>query len=681
MQAPHQTAIDILRGAVGVGADFRDGQWGAIEALLQPGARLLVVQKTGWGKSVVYFVATRLLRHRGPALIVSPLLALMRNQIELAKKFGLNAVSINSTNRDDWDGLVEQTLKNEVDLLLVSPERLRNADFRSELLPYLEKQISLLVIDEAHCISDWGHDFRPDYRRILNTVERLDPNCAIVGTTATANNRVIDDVRSQLGENLQVIRGPLMRDSLKLSVFQIRDQAERLAWLSKYLAKLPGTGIIYTLTVNDANRVAAWLTGQDFFAKAYHADLENEQREQLEKDFRENKMRALVATTALGMGYDKPDVSFVIHFQRPGSVISYYQQVGRAGRSLETAYGVLLEGGEDEDIATWFIDSAFPDAEVFSAVKAALSNGPKSIPQLAAHMNARNRKVDQAIQLMDVEGVVKPAKGRWELVDHNWSYDADRSRQITKQRYQELEQMKDYGTHAGCRMQFLAQALDDAHSELCGRCDRCKPIAETSVSRESIIEARRFLQSDHHPILPRKMLPSGYAEKSKIPESQLSLRGVALCVYNDAGWGALVREGKYTANRFSDDLIAPSAEVIESLEDQPDWMTCVPSTDSRHTAVTASFCRRLAAELGIEFIEVVAKTKNVRPQKEMQNSLNQLSNVYNAFSVVESVPHGICLLVDSGWTLTAIGMKLRDAGAKGVIPFALATTRPRDANG
>ncbi len=684
MEALRERGTQVLRGAVGPDAEFRDGQWEAIEALLKSGARLLVVQKTGWGKSVVYFVATRLLRDRGPTLIVSPLLALMRNQIELAERFGLNAASINSTNPDDWPNLVSATRNNEIDLLLVSPERLKNRDFREELLPYLERKMSLLVIDEAHCISDWGHDFRPDYRRILSTVERIDPSCAVLGTTATANDRVIEDVSAQLGDKLNVIRGPLMRESLKLSVFPMRDQAERLAWLAKYVPRFRGTGIVYTLTVNDANRVAAWLRKQDISAKAYHADMENDERERLERGFKENQIKALVATTALGMGYDKPDVGFVVHFQRPGSVISYYQQVGRAGRNLKTAIGVLLEGGEDDDITSWFIEQAFPAAQVFESVKRELQSGPRSVRDIASHLNFRFRKIQQAVDLMDVEGAVQPADGGWELVKPEWCYDWERSHAITLRRYEELKQMKEYGEHAGCRMEFLARALDDPLPVACGRCDNCSPHGEMSLPRELVISAQRFLKADNHPILPRLRLPNGHPGKKQLSDDQRSLPGVALCVYNDAGWGVLVREGKYGAKHYSDELIAPSTEAIQALDDSADWVTYVPSSDSAHSRVTADFARRLADELGIPFFDAVRKVAQTRPQKDMQTSLNQFSNVWGAFEIAEQIPEGVCLLVDdivdSGWTLTAIGIKLRDAGARGVVPFALASARSRDAN-
>ncbi len=342
-------ALALLRRALAdPAADFRGGQWEAIESLAEQRARLLVVQRTGWGKSLVYFLTTRLLRERGagPTLLVSPLLALMRNQIVAAGRLGVRAATINSSNREDWEVVAAQLRSDEVDLLLISPERLANDEFREQLLLPVANRIGFFVVDEAHCISDWGHDFRPDYQRITRVLQALPRNIPVLATTATANDRVVDDIGSQLGRGLQVSRGPLMRESLQLQNFRLPSQSSRMAWLAEQVPRLPGSGIIYTLTVRDAERVAGWLRSQDIAAYAYHADVEAAAREDLERRLLGNRLKALIATTALGMGFDKPDLGFVIHFQRPGSVVHYYQQVGRAGRAVPQAYGILLSGSE-----------------------------------------------------------------------------------------------------------------------------------------------------------------------------------------------------------------------------------------------------------------------------------------------------------------------------------------------
>lgn len=352
-----QRTLSLLRQMLGPDAEFRPGQWEAVDKLVAQRGRVLVVQRTGWGKSLVYFLATRLLRDQGagPTLLISPLLALMRNQIEMAECIGIHAATMNSSNREEWHAVENALAADACDLLLISPERLTNPRFQS-LLPKIAGRVGLFVVDEAHCISDWGHDFRPDYRRIIRIVRNLPEGVPVLGTTATANDRVIADVQSQLGVGLSVLRGPLARPSLRLQNIQLADQSERLAWLAEYLPRFPGTGIIYCLTIADTERVTKWLQQKGFRVKAYHAGNDaNIDRVELEQALLNNEIKALVATVALGMGFDKPDLGFVIHFQRPGSVVAYYQQVGRAGRAVGRAYGILLNGREDDEIQDYFI--------------------------------------------------------------------------------------------------------------------------------------------------------------------------------------------------------------------------------------------------------------------------------------------------------------------------------------
>lgn len=684
MEAPFTKAEALLAQAFGQDAGFRDGQWEAIQPILSPGTRELVVQRTGWGKSLVYFLATKLLRDAGggPTLLVSPLLSLMRNQTELASRFGVNAVAINSTNREDWDSIAHELESDRLDLLLVSPERLSNPDFKGNLLPWLEQKTRLLVIDEAHCISDWGHDFRPDYRRILETVNRLNPNASILATTATANDRVIADIQSQLGEDLKVQRGPLMRDSLRLRAQILPDQAERLAWLAQFIPKLEGSGIVYTLTVHDAKRVAEWLQGQGIVAVAYFASAPTELRIEMESKFQRNEIKVLVATTALGMGYDKSDVAFVIHYQRPSSVISYYQQIGRAGRALNRAEVVLLEGSEDDEVNEYFIDSAFPGAEVFEEIQAVLGQRLPTIDAVTARTNRRRSQVEKALKLLEVDGAIDHDKEGYQWRDPAWTYSRLRSEEISKQRRQELDQMRDFAATRECRMLFLANALDDVADQPCGRCDNCCNLRHPVASRELVLQAIEFLGRARQAIISPAFFPPGFADaerKRKIPEEDRHRPGVALSIYNDGAWGKLVRQGKYEADSFSQDLLTPSVQAISQLETQPDWLTWVPSMRTR---AVEKFALELARALGIPAIPALIKTHENEPQKSMQNATHQLDNVWNSFEVAPGQTlDGVCLLVDdivdSGWTLAALGMKLKKAGAKDVIPFALATARPR----
>jgi len=418
--------IDHLQAMLGPDAEFREGQREAIEAVIGDGSRALVVQRTGWGKSLVYWIATRVRRDegRGPALIISPLLALMRNQIAMAARLGLRAATINSGNVGEWREIEERLGRDEIDVLLISPERLANEGFASRVLPSIQGAIGLLVIDEAHCISDWGHDFRPDYRRIGRLLPLLGPDVPVLATTATANNRVVDDVAAQLGDGVAIIRGPLGRDTLRLDAIALSDGAERLAWLAENLPRLPGSGIVYCLTVADTERVAEWLQTRGIDARAYTGPMDTEAREVLEDALLSNQMKALVATVALGMGFDKPDLGFVVHYQRPGSAIAYYQQVGRAGRAVDRAYGVLLAGREDDEIADYFLRTAFPPAVRMRDILAALEAvDSATVGSLQRAVNVSRPQIDQALKLLELDGAVAKSGGRWSRTAEPWNPD------------------------------------------------------------------------------------------------------------------------------------------------------------------------------------------------------------------------------------------------------------------
>jgi len=461
------------------GAEFRPGQVEAIRDVVVDRARVLCVQRTGWGKSAVYFVATALLREAGagPTLIVSPLLALMRNQIAAAERLGLRAHTVNSTNRDAWSEVRDRLAADTIDLLLISPERLNNPDFREGMLPLFASSVGLLVIDEAHCISDWGHDFRPDYRRVKDMLARLGPDVAVLGTTATANDRVVADVLDQLAgpgaEQLRSYRGPLARTSLRLEVLELGRPAERLAWLVEHLPRLSGSGIVYTLTKRDAEQVAGFLTAHGIAAVAYTGEQETDDRIATEERLLRNEIKAVVATSALGMGYDKADLTFVVHYQAPGSVVSYYQQVGRAGRGVDHADIVLLRGGEDRRIQDFFIEQAFPGRERVTAVLeelGAAGEEGRTTRELMAVVNLGMGRIEAMLKILDVEGAVRRSGRRWlRIPDADWTYEAERYRQVTALRRAEQEAMARFGTDGRCLMRVLQEELDDPEAATCGR--------------------------------------------------------------------------------------------------------------------------------------------------------------------------------------------------------------------
>ncbi len=696
-------ALEHLRAALDQpDAQFRGGQWESIEALLNR-RRLLVVERTGWGKSMVYFLATRLLRDSGAgvSLLISPLLALMRNQLEAARRIGVRAETINSTNTDDWDRIERELRDNAIDILLISPERLANDKFRENVLSHVAEHVGMFVVDEAHCISDWGHDFRPDYRRIVRVLQALPSNIPVLATTATANDRVVGDVISQLGEGIELIRGPLLRESLKLQNIAMPSPAARMAWLAQTIPDLPGSGIIYTLTIRDAERVAEWLRINEISAAAYHADVttpegELSQREVLEQKLLHNEVKVLVATVALGMGFDKPDLGFVIHFQRPNSVVLYYQQVGRAGRAVDEAYGILLHGEEDERITNFFIQNAFPPQKHVEVILKALDDADEglSVRQLESCLNLRHGQIEKALKYLSVESPspVTKIKSKWNVtaIAESYHINQDHIESISGIRLQEQHQMADYMEHRGCLMEFLGRALDDPTAKPCGKCAGCNggPLLSPEYDHDLANRAAIFLRRSYQPLSPRKLWPSGgalsaYEFSGRIGDDLCAQEGRALCLWRDAGWGQMVATGKYDQNRFDDELVTACVEMISQWDPQPAplWVACIPSLN--RPELVPDFAHRLAEALGIPCRpDALRKVRANEEQKHMQNSFQQAQNLDGVFDLhPEFKACGPCLLLDdmtdSGWTFTVATALLRRGGCEAVFPLALALNSPR----
>ena len=675
----------MLRALVGRDdAVLRDDQWAAISALVEDRRRALVVQRTGWGKSAVYFVATLLLRERGagPTVIVSPLLALMRNQIAAAERLGIRARTINSTNRDEWEQVRELLAEDAVDLLLISPERLNNPRFREDMLPLFAARVGLVVVDEAHCISDWGHDFRPDYRRLRDMLARLPEGVPVLGTTATANDRVVADVVEQLGDGggaVKTYRGELGRSSLRFEVVELPGQADRLAWLATWLERLPGSGIVYTLTKRDADAVAEWLTTRGIAAEAYSGEVESERRVAVEDRLLRNELKVVVATSALGMGYDKPDLGFVVHYQAPGSVIAYYQQVGRAGRAIERAEVVLLRGAEDRRIQDFFIEQAFPRKETVERVLEHLAHAGEqgaTTQELTAQVNLGKGRIEAMLKVLDVEGAVGRDGNRWtSRPDAGWGYDTERYARITALRRREQAAMAAFGTDGRCLMRALQEELDDPDPADCGRCAACtQPLYDAPLDPALVRAAALLLRSRPLLLEVKKMAPAEDGAMRKLPEDVRAEEGRALARLGDGGWDPLVQAGR-REGRFGDELVQAAAELVRAWGPPVEWVAAVPSR--RSGELVPDLARRLAAALGVPFAPVLERTGDGPPQREMANSAQQVANVRGQFAVAGDVPAGPCLLVDdlrfSGWTLAMVAGQLRRRGAGPVHPLALAT--------
>ncbi|MEU5159910.1 RecQ family ATP-dependent DNA helicase [Streptomyces sp. NPDC020875] len=693
-------------------ARLREDQWRAIEALVAHKRRALVVQRTGWGKSAVYFVATSLLRARGsgPTVIVSPLLALMRNQVEAAARAGIRARTINSANPEEWDTVKAEIASGEVDVLLVSPERLNNPDFRDQVLPELSAATGLLVVDEAHCISDWGHDFRPDYRRLRTMLAELPADVPVLATTATANARVTADVAEQLGTgagtDALVLRGPLDRESLSLGVLRLPDAATRLAWLADHIGELPGSGIVYTLTVSAAEEVTAYLRRCGHTVASYTGRTENADRQQAEEDLLANRVKALVATSALGMGFDKPDLGFVVHLGSPSSPIAYYQQVGRAGRGVAHAEVLLLPGREDEAIWQYFASVGFPSEELVRRTLDVLAEAgrPLSLPALEPLVELRRARLETMLKVLDVDGAVHRVKGGWTATGRPWSYDTERYARVARQRELEQQAMREYASSTGCRMEFLRRQLDDADAAPCGRCDNCAGGRfSDKVSTSALDAARGELGRPGVEVEQRRMWPTGLASvgvalKGRIPEGEQALPGRALGRLSDIGWGNRLRpmlapqapDGPVPAD-VADAVVTVLADWARGTggwasgaPDAPSRPVGVVTVASRSRPVLIESLGARIAEIGrmplLGSVEYAVGGPDARPSRT--NSAQRVRALHDAFVVPAplaaalAAADGPVLLVDdfsdTGWTLAVAARLLRTSGAKGVFPLVLA---------
>lgn len=697
-------ALEVLRALVGRDdADFHDGQYEAIEALVDDRRRALVVQRTGWGKSAVYFVSTLLLRRRGtgPTVLVSPLLALMRDQIAAAARAGVRAVKIDSTNAHEWGDVLGRLERDEVDVLLVSPERLNNPSFRDEQLPQLVARIGLLVVDEAHCISDWGHDFRPDYRRLRDLIARMPAGVPVLATTATANSRVVSDVAEQLdagsasgggadaaSAGVVTIRGPLARASLRLGVLRLPNSPSRLAWLISHLGDLPGSGIIYTLTVAAANDTARLLRERGYDVRAYTGQTDTDEREESEALLKDNRVKALVATSALGMGFDKPDLGFVVHLGAPSSPVSYYQQVGRAGRATESADVLLLPGTEDREIWQYFATASMPDRERAERVLSALSaaTAPMSTPALEAVVDIRRTPLELLLKVLDVDGAVARVRGGWTATGEAWTYDEERYRRIAAERVAEQEHMVEYEETSGCRMEFLQRSLDDDTAVPCGRCDNCAGTwFPTAIAEGATDAAAAALDRVGVPIETRRQWPTGADRlgvpvKGRIAVDEQAGEGRALARLTDLGWGGVLRD--LFAAAAADAPVPPNVlgACVRVLAEWG-WETrpvAVVAMPSRAKPQLVDSLARGIAEVGrLPFLGSLDLVDGGPTGQPGGNSAFRLAGVWDRFSAAGlDIPAGPVLLVDdrvdSGWTLTVAARELRRAGAAAVLPFALA---------
>lgn len=672
----------VLSKMYGKGSAFREGQYEAIEATLTNN-RTLVVQKTGWGKSLVYFICTKLLRNAGKGLtfVVSPLLVLMANQIEAANRCELKCEMLNGTTKSRHNEIIDAMKNDKLDLVLITPETLFSAAMQEAIK---DLKIGLFVIDEAHCISDWGHDFRLEYGNLKKVIKTLPRMVPILATTATANDRVVEDLVAQLGGDVFVSRGPLARESLHIKVLKLKDKADRYAWILKNISALPGTGIIYCLTQRDCDYLADYLNTNGINVRSYYS--RGKEQEHLNEEalalFSANQIKAIVATIKLGMGYDKGDIAFVIHFQKPSNIVSYYQQIGRAGRSIEKAYAILLAGEEDDRITNYFIDSAFPSKKSFEKVYEVIeNNNGSSLPFLTSRVNLKRNVVAKILAFLCNENAISKQSTKYYLSPTKYSYPQAKYEVITAIRKSELRQMANLIHTKQCYSKLVVNSLDDFTAVDCGKCSNCVDIEEfcDTLTLQERTNAVSYLKGLNIPIEPRKM----WAQTSFTPATKIEFineTGWCLCKYGDPGYGELVKEGKYTTKSFCDELVGASASLLSKCKNQSD--ACVTSVPSLRSDIVKDFAQRLAETLKLPYVELLQKTE-ASPQKSMENSSYQCYNAQKSFSIVDcaQVPKNVILvddMIDSKWTLTVCGYILMEHGAEAVVPFALADSSQKE---
>jgi len=702
----HQRALELLKQGVGsTTANFHTDQWEAIDTIVNHRKRLICVQRTGWGKSSVYFISTKLMREKGhgPTVIISPLLALMRNQIESAAMYGVALGTVNSSQSNDENTLNKQRLlAGQLDALIIAPEQLANDVFVSEVI--IPANPGLFVIDEAHCISDWGHDFRPDYRRISRVLGNI-ADTPVLATTATATKRVVEDVLEQLrveGQQIYLLRGQLTRDSIHLQNIHLPKRSQRLAWLTHIIPQIQGTGIVYATTINDAFLVAAWLKSCGIAAEGYAGSIPGlskadsaEKREQLEQALLNNELKVLVSTSALGMGFDKGDLSFVIHYQSAGSVVSYYQQVGRAGRSIENAYGVLLSGDEDQEIQNYFIREAFPKRELVHDLLGLLEedscDGLKKA-DLEAQLNYAPMKIGAALTFLKAEyptPIVKEGP-LYKRTVSAYSMPTEMIERLSERKIGEWQEIQAYLQESSCLMQVLAKALDDELATPCGKCANCDPEnAFTSLYPHELGQkAVEFLGNTMIPIEPKKQVGNGHAQAaSRFQEYNFPFRlgdlahepGAVLCHWGEAGWGEIAAAGK-RAHAFDPRLAEACIKMINERwqpNPMPTWVTYVPSQN--YPNLVKDFAELVAEKLGLECVEAVVKIEKTLSQKRMENSDFRCKNLDGAFAVQNVRADEPVLLIDdasdSGWTFAVIAALLRRAESGPVFPMAIMSTK------
>lgn len=646
---------------------FYDLQWKVIDQVMR-GKRILFVARTGYGKSLCYqFPATQF---EGLTVVFSPLLALMRDQVSKLQSLGIKAACINYEQPYEKNQqIIESAKNNQLKILYISPQRMENADWL-ESAGHLK--LNMIVIDEAHCISMWGHGFIPAYRRIINLVRILPGKFPVLATTATATPRVQADVAVQMGGGIQLVRGDLLRENFKLRVVHATNEDEKLAWLGINLPKLEGTGIIYTGTIVKTMIYSEWLQHLNISSANYSSRLKPEARKLIEEGLMNDKWRCVVSTNALGMGFDKPDLRYIIHTQIPQSPIHYYQEIGRAGRDGKPANIILLYNPADRDLPEAFINGSKPPIEHYQRVIDAVKTRQMGERQIVEATNLKQTPVHIIIADLVDQGIINEVfvgkSRRYEIKFGAPAFDASKFEELRSFKLAELAKMVEYAETDACRMKFLTDYLGDAHKHDCGQCDNDlgynNIVKMTSEWRTKI----KDFWENNPPVL-------------EVAGGSNLQNGIAAAYYGNSNVGAAIHKCKYEkGGDFPYFLLQMTINAFNKCLKGAnyDLLVFVPPTESGR--LVENFASMLARNLSIPFSRGLLKTRVTEPQKRFEPPLLKRRNVHDAFSYADAKElEGKSILLfddicDSGATIKEIGRLLTKLGAAKITPLVIAKT-------
>lgn len=659
---------------------FYDEQWRAISQLLQ-GHRILMIERTGFGKSLCFqFPATLM---EGVTVVFSPLIALMRDQVQALAALGIEARLINSEQDIELNRqTIADALAGRVKILYIAPERQESTEW---IEATRQLRLAMIVVDEAHTISVWGHDFRPAFRRIVNLVNLLPAGMPVLAATATATRRVQDDIERQIGRGITTIRGQLMRDNFRLHVIEVGSDDEKMAWLAANVAALPGTGLIYTGIRADTDLYARWLRYRGVEAVSYNAGLDAETRKDIERGLKANRWKCIVSTNALGMGIDKPDIRFIIHTQMPASPIHYYQEIGRAGRDgLPTDIILFFNGTRDEDgwshdcqLPRAFIDTAKPRTECYRQVIDALKDDVLGERDIVKRCNLKSTQFRVIKADLIEQGIIREVKvARSKKYEYQFGapeLDTSGFEQLRRAKMADLRAMRDYVSTREPRMAYLCRYLGDATPPVAAGCDNTTEPRWTATLDAEMQAALDDFRETYFPEI------TVAERKNNIIDS------VAGSYYGVSTVGRALRRSKYEGGGpFPDFLLGLTLKAYRKTfhNKHLDFVMSVPPTVSG--TLVEEFARRIASVLRVPYSPLLVKTRTTQVQKLFHSAYSKRDNISGAFALQGSADlRGTTILLvddifDSGATLKEIGRVLTAAGAKEIVPIVIAKTVGND---